>query len=504
MSKTSERSPRLRGVIIDRLTGWAHAQFAAWRDGTSPDLEALRAQLAQLEAASPSIFLFDFAAGCVSLRQKSSGSRHEDDGTAAELLRRARLYLRLFRHVVTGFGLEFSFPLAIDVDDHPLDDSGAPLFAFQKRAGSPLILLPDIDILATDFLISPDFEDSVAFEEKLDGAVFVGATTGDDVTREVVETLSLPRLRAAVFFRDVPDVTFHLPKIVQYDTEDTVAMIRALGVTGLPLSWQQQFGYKYLLSMDGNGATCSRVAIALKSRSVLIKYASDFQLFYFDGLEPGRNVLSVSTDQDVLDAMSMCRKRPRQAAAIAEAGRRFAREHLSRLPVMTYVARLLDGYGRTLLKQDVKGPDDVGRSCSALDWYGHVQDVGDTRPVPGGWLGGLDSEKVIEGFAIEPGSRRRLHGRQLSGGPVGRQPDGPLLRIRLLRNARSEPPLAGGVHQPGRSRGAQLPAQLCRGLLGRLHDRTRADRYDLSFTQRRGADGIAPDRATARAFARSG
>ena len=403
MSKTSERSSRLRGVTVDRLTGWAHAQFAAWREVPSPDLEALRAQLAQLETASPSIFLFDFAAGCVSLRQKSSGSRHRDGATAAELLRRAGLYLRLFRHVLTGFGLEFSFPLAIDVDDHPLHDSGAPLFAFQKRSGSPLILLPDIDILATDYLISPDFDDSVPFEEKLDEAVFVGATTGDDVTRDVVETLSLPRLRAAVFFREVPDVTFHLPKIVQYDTEDTVAMIRALGVTGVQLSWKQQFGYKYLLSMDGNGATCSRVAIALKSNSVLIKYASDFRLFYFDGLEPGRNFLSVFTDQDVLDAIGMCRKRPRGAAAIAQAGRRFAREHLSRLPVMTYVGCLLDDYARVVLNQDVGGLADVRRSAPALDWYGHIQDVGDTRPVPGGWLGGPDSGRVIEGFAIEPG-----------------------------------------------------------------------------------------------------
>ena len=401
MSKTSERWSHLRGATTDRLTGWALAQLAAWSNAPAPELEALRAQLAQLEAAFPSIFLFDFGAGYVSLRRKSR--RHEDDASAGELLRRAELYLRLFRHVTTGFGLDFSFPLAIDVDDHPLDESGAPLFAFQKRAKSPLILLPDVDLLATDYLLLPDFDDSLAFEEKLDAAVFVGATTGADVTRDVVQTLSMPRLRAAVFFRDVPDVTFHLPKIVQYDSEDTVAMIRALGVTGVPLSWRQQFAYRYLLSMDGNGATCSRVAIALNSCSVLIKYASDFQLFYFDGLESGRNFLSVSTDQDVLDAVAFFREHPSQAAAIAQAGRRFAQEHLSRLPVMTYVACLLDGYGRIVVRQPVEGHDQARRSWPALDLYGHVQDVGDMRPVPGGWLGGLDSEKGIEGFAIEPG-----------------------------------------------------------------------------------------------------
>ena len=401
MSKASEHAPRLGGPTADRLADWAHAQFAAWRDASPPDADSLRARLAQLEASSASIFLFDFAAGCVSLRRKST--RHQNQATAVELHRRAELYLRLFRDVVTGFELHCCFPMAVDVDDHPLDQSGAPLFAFQKRTGSPLILLPDIDILGTDYLLSAEWDDTLAFEEKLDAAVFVGATTGGNVTRTVVETLSLPRLRSAVFFRDVADVTFHLPKIVQYDIEDTVAMIGALGVTGVPLSWREQFRYRYLLSMDGNGATCSRVAIALRSRCVLIKYASDNQLFYFGGLEAGRDFLSVSTDQDVRDAMQMCRQNPTETADIAEAGRRFAQEHLSRLPVMTYVACLLDGYARTVLRQDVGALEDIRPSWPALDCHGHVQNIGDTRPVPKGWLGGLDSEKGIEGFAVEPG-----------------------------------------------------------------------------------------------------
>ena len=286
MSRTSERKPRVRDATIDRLAGWAWAQFDAWGDTPAKSAEALREQLERLEPTSPSIFLFDFAAGSVGLRRKT-GSWPEFGEAEAELLRRAKLYLALFRDVVTAFELDCTFPLAIDVDDHPQEASGAPLFAFQKRTGSPLILLPDIDLLAADYFVSPDYEDSFAFDQKADAAIFVGATTGYDLTREVVETLAMPRLRSAVFFRDAPGVTFHLPKIVQYDTEETADMVRALGVTGSPASWKDQFSYRYLLSMDGNGATCSRVAIALKSRSVLIKYASDFQLFYFDGLVPG-------------------------------------------------------------------------------------------------------------------------------------------------------------------------------------------------------------------------
>ena len=402
MSRTSERKPRVRDATIDRLAGWAWAQFDTWGDTPAKSAEALREQLERLEPTSPSIFLFDFTAGSVGLRRKT-GSWPELGEAEAELLRRAKLYLALFRDVVTAFELDCTFPLAIDVDDHPQEASGAPLFAFQKRTGSPLILLPDIDLLAADYFVSPDYEDSFAFDQKADAAIFVGATTGYDLTREVVETLAMPRLRSAVFFRDAPGVTFHLPKIVQYDTEETADMVRALGVTGSPASWKDQFSYRYLLSMDGNGATCSRVAIALKSRSVLIKYASDFQLFYFDGLVPGENFLGVSSDEEVHHVMAWCREHPGQSAAIAMAGRRFAREHLSRLPVLIYVAALLDSYSRTFLEQMRKDRADLDGPRTVIDGYAHIQNLGDTWPRLGGWLGSIDGEGAIEGFALEPG-----------------------------------------------------------------------------------------------------
>ncbi len=400
MTKTSEREPRAPETAEDRLAGWAESQFTAWR-GTNPlDPQALRAQLERVEAASASIFLFDFAAGAVSLRHKT---RSWQDVAEPELLRRARHYLALFREVVAAFGLQACFPLAIDVDDHPLHESGVPLLAFQKRSGSPLILLPDIDLLSGDYFVASEYDDPYAFEDKADAAIFVGATTGGNLTRETVEALSMPRLRSAVFFREVADVTFRLPKIVQFDSDDTVAMVRALDVGGAPASWKEQFGYRYLLSMDGNGATCSRVAIALRSHSVLIKYASDFELFYFAGLAAGKTHLAVARDEDVCKTLDRCRRKPDQAAAIARAGRRFALEHLSRLPVLAYVAHLLEAYGRVVVESTSQGPVGVRRSRAILDMYGHIQNVGDVRSELGGWLGSLDDGHAIEGFALEPG-----------------------------------------------------------------------------------------------------
>ena len=462
MSRTSERKPRVRDATIDRLAGWARSQFDAWGDAPARSAKALREQLERLEPTSPSIFLFDFAEGSVGLRRKSR-SWPELGEAEAELLRRAKLYLTLFRDVVTAFELDCTFPLAIDVDDHPQEASGAPLFAFQKRTGSPLILLPDIDILGADYFVSPDCEDPFTFDQKADAAIFVGATTGDNITREVVETLSLPRLKSAVFFKETPDVTFRLPKIVQYDAEETADMVRALGVSGLPASWEEQFGYRYLLSMDGNGATCSRVAVALKSHSVLIKYESEHQLFYFGGLEPGENFLSVARDEDVHDVLKWCRRRPVRTAAIAQAGRQFARTHLSRLPVAIYVAHLLDGYGQTVLPGRAC-PGDLRGPWTVLDAFGHVQNVGDTAPGPSRLARRLAGRPGDRGVRPGAGSWHRSPGCQLSGRSGRRQPVRALLRVRLLRDSGPRPAPSWRKPRSGRRCSQALRVDIYRGL----------------------------------------
>ncbi len=250
----------------------------------------------------------------------------------------------------------------------------------------------------SDYFISSEYEDIYEFDQKTDTAVFIGSTTGAKITRDVVEQLSLPRLRSAVFFLSSSGVEFRLPNVVQCDTSETADMIRALGVAGATAAWKDQLKHKYILSMDGNGATCSRVAIALHSRSALVKYISPFQLYYFEGLKAGRDFISVERDEDVQALIEAGRVDAFAAREIAGQGRLFARRYLTRLPVMTYVANLLDLYGAT-----VSARQGHRRPTVLIDSYGHLQELGDVWSAPlGGWLGGPDGRLAIEGFALDP------------------------------------------------------------------------------------------------------
>ena len=143
-------------------------------------------------------------------------------------------------------------------------------------------------------------------------------------------------------------MTFVLPNIVQVADAETYDHLVGLGLGDRRIEWREQAGCKYLISMDGNGATCSRVAAALKSNSVLLKYDSPYQLFYFKGLRSWDNFIPVQEDQDVLDIMALGARRPRKMASVAKRGRRFYARFLNRPFCELYVAELLKAYSDAL------------------------------------------------------------------------------------------------------------------------------------------------------------
>ena len=222
-----------------------------------------------------------------------------------------------------------------------------PVLTFQKQRGSRQLLLPDWDFLRHDHYRATSFHDPVPFADKQDKAGFVGATSGlPSIKLEDVQALRLPRLRAAVAFRDSPQVDFMLPRIVQAASSEVEAAIHALGLDRRAPGWRDMFAYRYLLSMDGNGACCSRVAVALRSNSVLVKYGSPNLLHYFERLVPWRHYIPVDTDMEVLRARAFCAEQPGLAAGIAEASRDFYAATLVPEMLLSYTAELLSAYAQ--------------------------------------------------------------------------------------------------------------------------------------------------------------
>ena len=331
--------------MLGRQHGWATAELAPWR---KRGLKRARLDDAVAAAAAQhgGTFRYDVHQDGVVFHAKSGAFLGPDvDADIVKVVAgRAAAYHRLLIQALPLLRIEAGFSIALDVSDTAPHIPDLPLFSFQKPAGSALILVPDVDLLALNFLEGEEWDDPLPFLDKANKAIFVGASTGGFITREEITRLGVPRLRAAVAFKGNPHVAFTLSSIVQYDTPQTKRAVEELGVTGPVLSWDEQLAYRHILSMDGNGATWSRVAKILHSNSVLMKYDSPHQLFYYQGLRPWTHYVPIAHDSEVEPLVLACATNPARYQRIAHNGQRFFQNHLRREHCLDYLAGLLQAY----------------------------------------------------------------------------------------------------------------------------------------------------------------
>jgi hypothetical protein len=173
--------------------------------------------------------------------------------------------------------------------------------------------------------------------------------------------------------------------------------------------------------MDGNGATCSRIAAALMSNSVLCKYDSIHELYYFPLLIPWVHYIPIHEDADVLKVIQMEKKDPGRFREIAENGTAFAKEYLSRESVNKYTSLLLSEYSRlypdlnldTLVSHGLPivhqddWPKQTVNVSSSIDpaqiiqcLSGHVANHGDHVSTDSNTIGIKGSGKELEGVRI--------------------------------------------------------------------------------------------------------
>ena len=373
-------------------------QMAPWL-GAPVDRAAAEAVYHRLNASVRSVFLLRIADGNVTLLEKpgftlrntfNDSSEPEPEGLYIfrEEFIRAEMYRGFFQRCLAGGRFAGDMLIAIDVNDAPITSTAAPVFAFQKPVGSNIVLVPDPDFLHANFYIAPDHHDGIAYADKAARAVFAGSTTGGrTITAEDVRTLALPRLRAGVAFKGSDQVDFRLPRIVQCETREVAELVAGLGIDSRHCGWDEQFRHRFILSMDGNGATCSRVVIGLLSQAALVKYESPQLLYYFGALVPWRHFIPVATDEDVITIVEAERRHPLIFQSIAEEGRAFAQAWLGRHGVCAYVAELFRlyescladvGAGATPLR-----PEGLDLLTPLIELGAHVQGVGDVWGWPG-------------------------------------------------------------------------------------------------------------------------
>ncbi len=217
-----------------------------------------------------------------------------------------------------------------------------PMMTLQKQANDAALLIPDMEFLQHGYFAGAEFNDAFRYEEKWTRAVFSGATTGGPISEHGVRTLALPRIRAATHFDGSMLVDFRLPAIVQCTDTAAEALLRASPFCQRPrLDWATQYRYRFLISMDGNGAPCSRQYLALRSQSALLMYESPNLLFYFRGLVPDTQYVPIRQDQDVERVIAAELASPGNFRAVAENGRSFANTYLTQEMRRRYMAMLL-------------------------------------------------------------------------------------------------------------------------------------------------------------------
>ena len=329
------------------IRSWCEKQLSYWM-ARRPNHASAIEKFERLNATEASVFLFRIEDGRVALLDKPAFYTREDIAQRSVfLIDRALSYRDFLQQVVKYRRPEGSGVLAMGMHDTPFASDSVPIFAFQKGSGSHAILLNDPDFITNTFYPSGPCSDPRPFDRKLNQAVFVGATTGAMHTEESVAGLWDQRLRSGVAFRDCPEVDFKLPVITQCQTEAAAARIRELGFGGGEYDWAYQFRYKFMISMDGNGATCARVALGLKGRSVLLKYDSPHELYYFSGLTPWLHYIPIESDQQVVDIVRLEAAQPGRFRYVSEESRRFYSRYLTRPAVMTYASRLIEMYFST-------------------------------------------------------------------------------------------------------------------------------------------------------------
>ena len=330
------RDPGLRREIDQ----WCAAELAPWRDQSYGE----GAELLALNRTNPWLFLF--VINNFGVRRVAKPRICPTAGTVAA--QRAQFYGAALARIVRRIEVTREIMIAIDVSDSPMQADTVPILSFQKPRGSRNVLLPDVDFFPSVASSLPNWlnVDRHRWSGKQHRAIFAGSTSGGAITVESLRQAPLPRLASAMAFRDRPEVEFHLPCLVGCASAEVEAALRAMGHGRAPVSWAAQLKYRFIISIDGNGATCSRLPIVLRSHSVLLKYDSPHELYYFRGLKPWVHYVPIAGDADVLAVIEDARHYPARYRAIAKAGREFSRRYLTQWMVDYYLERLVGLYLR--------------------------------------------------------------------------------------------------------------------------------------------------------------
>ena len=326
------------------LKGLVSRQLAPWHTTELPRGRQQVERLQALNSHSASVFVFELGGRHVDVWPKPSAAQTAgcEPAEVRMFSKRVNHYRTLLSEVLRHESSPKHVRLAVDLRDIPADVLDWPVFGFQKAQAARNLLLPDVDFFHHGWYL--DDRDNLAYTDKAPTACFVGASSGMSLSADAVRRHASQRLALASAFVDDPRVLFRIAGAVQCESDEARQLLMAQPYFCPPMGWQDQLKHRFLISVDGNGATCSRVVKSLRSHSVLVKFPSDQELYYFPLLEAGRHYLHAKSPDDVRRILDEEAASPGCHAGVASAGQRFAAQYLQAPAVFHYTQLLMRGY----------------------------------------------------------------------------------------------------------------------------------------------------------------
>ena len=338
--------PAAARLVRDQTAGWAHAQITPWAARTHLSMGDYVDGLRHLNEVKHDVFVFDIAGDDVHVREKHVHHPLPFNRRIEHF--RVHLYRDHLRAAAARAQLSRPLSLGVVVGDLVRDvDPLLPIFAYQKAVGEPWILIPDVEMLEVDFY---EIEGPDTTSDKVDTVVFSGSSTGAALDIDAVHRNGSERLHYAARFLDDPAVQFTIGRASECASPEAEATLRAKPYFR-HVSWEEQLKHRYILSLDGNGATCSRVIRTLRSRSCLVKQRSENILFYFPGLLPWHHYVPVEDAEDLARLAPLLTRADFPSAGLCDAANAFCTEQLNRRAVVDYTAALLRDFDAEYLRR---------------------------------------------------------------------------------------------------------------------------------------------------------
>ena len=231
----------------------------------------------------------------------------------------------------------------VDVGDRlDLGVEHAPVLVYCRRGEArSQITIPDFEALRGHESLERAIDRASRenpWEAKLPIAFWRGAPTGGRYDRP--EWRQIPRARLVALSLARPDLIDARFTSRSHGADQNPELDAGAFAERVPP--ERSLGCRFLVDVDGNASSWSRVVWTLRSNSLLLKQSSSYVQWFYPWLEAGKHYLELAPDLSDLEAkIEWAREHDVESRAIAEAGSRFARERLGRTATVAYLALVL-------------------------------------------------------------------------------------------------------------------------------------------------------------------